>query len=159
MDDHSLALRYTNANHNQHFICQKHILHYGSTFYHCHKIKTSPCYHLPFWKSILRTYPEISSSTLQRTTYLAWFGWRFGVLVLCASLFWVFLDILGINLDISHKSSWTAAKSKAKEMSWVMHSHMASAHIRRGSTDPQWGNGILRRKTLWEQSVLYTEGR
>lgn len=106
------------------------------------KINISPLYHLPFWRSILRTHPELSSLSLQRSTYSAWFGLSFGVLVLLASLFWIFLNILGINPDTSHKSSSTATKSKA-EMSWVIHSHRASAQSRRGSTDPRWAPDIL----------------
>lgn len=70
----------------------------------------------------------------------------------CLSLFWVLLNIFYINPEISPKSTWTAAKSKAEEISWVIHWHMASALIRRESTDPWWGHSTLRRKTLRQQN-------
>ena len=114
------------------------------------KYRQSPFHHLPFWKSFLRTYLEIPSLFLKRTIYSAWFGLRFGVLILLASLFWVLLNILDFNPDISPKSSWTAAKSQAEEMSWVG----GQCPSKERSRDPWWGLNILRRKTLYKNCAV-----
>lgn len=48
INGHSLALWYTHANCNLHFICLKHISHHGRILYHCCKRKTSSFHHIPF---------------------------------------------------------------------------------------------------------------
>lgn len=94
MNGHSLALWYTNVNHNLPFICSGHTSHSGSPFYRCHKTETNAFRHLPLQRSILRTHPEIPSWFCQRTSHLAPSELRFGIWFLLASLFWSLTSIL-----------------------------------------------------------------
>lgn len=159
MNVHSPALWYTNANCNLQFIYLQHISRPRSAFCHCRNIQTSHVTIFPFRRAfsghIQKSLPF--SSTEQFIGHDSDEG--FEALVLLASFFRVWLNILGLNPDISLQSSWTAAKPRPGEMCQVTHSHVASALNRRVSTHPREAQ-CPTEKSLWTaKTALYLEGR